>query len=37
MSEALLFDIDELDSIDTLEPKIEVQEGDIYQITAVQL
>ena len=32
MSEALLFDIDELDSIDTLKPKIEVQEGDIWQL-----
>ena len=32
MSEALLFNIDELDSIDTLKPKIEVQEGDIWQL-----
>lgn len=32
MSEALLFDIDELDSIDNLKPKIEVKEGDIWQL-----
>lgn len=31
MSEALLFDIDELDSIDTA-PSIEVKEGDIWQL-----
>lgn len=32
MGEALLFDIDELDSIDNLKPKIEVREGDIWQL-----
>ena len=32
MDEALLFDIDELDSIDNLKPKIEVREGDIWQL-----
>ena len=32
MSEALLFDIDELDSIDGLKPKIEVREGNLFQL-----